>query len=473
MVLESRYDRYQFSDYFKTDLPEHWVEKRLGYLAKEERAAFVDGPFGSDLKTSDYIDDGVPLIQLNNIRDSKHLMQNMKFVTEDKKQQLIRHLAIPGDVVIAKMAEPVARAAAVGNNYSEYVIVADCVKMTANLDLVDLRYLVWAINSDYVRINAELVSTGTTRIRVNLGELKKLKIPYPTYVEQQTIANFLDHETAKIDTLIEKQQQLIKLLKEKRQAVISNAVTKGLNPNAPMRDSGVEWLGEVPEHWEVKRLKDVLIEPVKNGLFKKKDQFGSGSLLINVSDLYTDDHFISLEALDRVITSAEERKVYKVECGDIFFVRSSLKLEGIGRSACFLEDHEDVVFECHIVNAKPNKLLMSSKYLTRYLNSIYVSQEFVSRSKTTTMTTIDQGNLTTINVVIPPKEEQVQVDNYLDQQLEKLDLAEHLSQDSIKLLTERRTALISAAVTGKIDVRNWQCPEPILSNKETNKEVAA
>ncbi|MGZ8258031.1 MAG: restriction endonuclease subunit S, partial [Methylotenera sp.] len=257
MVLESCYDHYQFSDYFKTDLPGHWLEKRLCYLAKEERAAFVDGPFGSDLKTSDYKEDGVPLIQLNNIRDSKHLMQNMKFVTEDKKQQLIRHLAIPGDLVIAKMAEPVARAAVVGDDYSEYVIVADCVKFTPNLYLADLRYLVWAINCDYVRINAELVATGTTRIRINLGELKKLKIPYPPFVEQKAIANFLDHETAKIDTLIEKQQQLIKLLKEKRQAVISHAVTKGLNPNAPMRDSGVEWLGEVPEHWEVTRAKFV------------------------------------------------------------------------------------------------------------------------------------------------------------------------------------------------------------------------
>ena len=80
------------------------------------------------------------------------------------------------------------------------------------------------------------------------------KFGFPTHTEQVAIANFLDHETAKIDTLIEKQQQLIQLLKEKRQAVISHAVTKGLNPNAPMRDSGVEWLGEVPEHWEIKRI---------------------------------------------------------------------------------------------------------------------------------------------------------------------------------------------------------------------------
>jgi type I restriction enzyme S subunit len=296
-----------------------------------------------------------------------------------------------------------------------------------------------------------------------------LKLPFPSFEEQQTIANFLDHETAKIDTLIDKQQQLITLLKEKRQAVISHAVTKGLNPEAPMRDSGVEWLGEVPAHWGVKRLKNVLTTPMKNGLFKKKDQFGSGSLLVNVSDLYVDDYFIKFSTLDRVETSSNERSVYKVDGGDIFFVRSSLKLEGIGRSACYLEDHEDVVFECHIVNAKPDKNTMSSRYLTRYLNSLSVSQELVRRSKTTTMTTIDQGGLATISVVTPPKEEQFEIDTYLDEKLGMMDRAEMRAGDSIKLLIERRTALISAAVTGKIDVRNWQAP--VTTNN--NKEVAA
>ena len=234
MKLNTAYDSYKFSDYFQTNLPEHWLEKRLGFLADGHRNAFVDGPFGSDLKTNDYKDSGIPLIQLNNIRDNKHIMRNMKFITEEKKKELARHIALPGDLVIAKMAEPVARAAIVSSEHQEYVIVADCVKLTPNTKLVNRSYLVWAINSDYVRINAELVSTGTTRIRINLGELKKLKIPYPTYEEQLQIAIFLDHETAKIDTLIENQQQLIKLLKEKRQAVISHAVTKGLNPEIPM-----------------------------------------------------------------------------------------------------------------------------------------------------------------------------------------------------------------------------------------------
>nr|WP_249138429.1 restriction endonuclease subunit S [Acinetobacter nosocomialis] len=210
------YSEFKYSDYFKTELPSHWQEKRLGFLSMQTKNAFVDGPFGSDLKSDDYLDEGIPLIQLNNIRDGKHILRNMKFISQNKKIDLIRHLALPQDIVIAKMAEPVARAAVVSDEYDEYVIVADCVKLSPDLELVDLNFLIWAINSDCVRENAELVSTGTTRIRINLGELKKLKVPYPSLSEQVKIRQYLDHETAKIDTLIAKQEELIALLKEKR-----------------------------------------------------------------------------------------------------------------------------------------------------------------------------------------------------------------------------------------------------------------
>ena len=328
------------------------------------------------------------------------------------------------------------------------------------------KFYFWLLQSNVFTGFVDFNKTGSTIVHLYQDTFVNFKYAMPGFTEQTQIANFLDQETSKIDTLIEKQQQLIKLLKEKRQAVISHAVTKGLNPDALMKDSGVEWLGEVPEHWAVKRLKNVLMESMKNGLFKKKDQFGTGSLLVNVSDLYVDDYFIKLNSLDRVVTTAEEQKIYKVEIGDIFFVRSSLKLEGIGRSACLLEEHEDVVFECHVVKARPSKISTTSKYLVRYLNSPLASQEFIRRSKTTTMTTIDQDNLTTINVVVPPRNEQVLIDSYLDRQLMKIDQADSLAKESMKLYIERRKALISATVTGKIDVRNWKLPEQNKTNKE-------
>lgn len=184
--------RYQeHSEYQSTNdvhvkqLPIAWVMKPLGLISARGKTSFVDGPFGSDLKSNEYQDEGIPLIQLNNITIGKHILQNMKYITEEKMNQLSRHIAKPSDIVIAKMADPVARAAMVNDKFEKYVIVADCVKLTVDTSIADLSYVIHAINSKEVNSSAELVSTGTTRIRINLTELKNLKIPFPPLIIQK------------------------------------------------------------------------------------------------------------------------------------------------------------------------------------------------------------------------------------------------------------------------------------------------
>ncbi|OAI16460.1 hypothetical protein A1359_07350 [Methylomonas lenta] len=435
--------------------PAHWTSVPIKYMALDENSLFLDGDW---IESKDISGDDIRYITTGNVGIGDYKEQGGGYITEEKFKELNCTEVFENDILVSRLNLPIGRACIVPNLNSRIVTSVDNVIFRPDSKFFR-KYVVHLFSCKEYFKHTEDLARGATMQRISRGLLGNIRVITPPYDEQLKISSFLDYETAKIDTLIEKQQQLIQLLKEKRQAVISHAVTKGLNPDVPMRDSGVEWLGEVPEHWEIIRLKYLLVDQVKNGLFKKKDEFGSGSLLVNVSDLYVEYNFIKLESLDRVITSAEERKLYKVESGDIFFVRSSLKLEGIGRSACFLEDHENVVFECHIVNAKPNKQMMSPKFLIRYLNSLSVSQEFVSRSRTTTMTTIDQSNLATINVVVPSVAEQVEIDDFLDRQLRVFENSEQLAQDSISLLQERRTALISAAVTGKIDVRNWQPPK--------------
>lgn len=462
-VLVQKYGEYKFSEYFKTDLPIRWNEKRLGFISEQEKSSFVDGPFGSDLKTSDYEDSGVPLIQLNNIRDSKHLLQNMKFVTEEKKQSLIRHVAKPGDVVIAKMAEPVARSAIVADEYDEYVIVADCVKMTPNLRLIDLRFLVWAINCDFVRINAELVSTGTTRIRINLGELKKLKIPYPSEAEQQQIAAFLDHETAKIDRLIEKQQQLIELLKEKRQAVISHAVTKGLNPKAPLKPSGVEWLGDVPEHWEVCQLKFNTTK-LQTGPFGSQlhaeDYVENGIPLINPAHIINGEiRPDASSAVDEPTRNRLSRLV--LQEGDLLLARRG----ELGRCAVVKKENEGWLCGTGSLIATLSTK-MHPMYAYMLISSEAVKVELSLESKGSTMDNLNTETLGRIRLPVPPTIEQTQILDEVELVSGKFAELETLATTQVRLLQERRTALISAAVTGKIDVRNWQAPELCDSRSE-------
>ena len=223
-------------------------------------------------------------------------------------------------------------------------------------------------------------------------------------------------------------------------------------PYPAYKDSGVEWLGEIPEHWEVRPLKYVTRNGFVNGLFKRKDQFGSGVKLINVVDIYGDNFLIDFQGLDRVEVEEQEYKAFKVIPGDIFFVRSSLKLEGVAASASIFEISEPTVFECHLVKIHPSLKIAIPEYLINYLNSSRVHQRLIAFAETTTMTTITQPKLASLEVVIPPIAEQQVIATYIEKETAKIDALISRIREGIEKLKEYSTALISAAVTGKIDV---------------------
>jgi type I restriction enzyme S subunit len=280
-----------------------------------------------------------------------------------------------------------------------------------------------------------------------------LGIPLPPIIEQSQIVAFLDRETARIDAMIEKKLRQVELLQEKRSALISHAVTKGLNPNAPMKDSGIEWLGEIPEHWEVKRLKHITEGGLINGLFKKKEAFGSGVKLVNVFDVYRRDFNVNLASLERVEADESEQRKYAVCYGDIFFVRSSLKLEGVGRSVCATDVYEPTVFECHLVRARLIQKYMSPEFLINFLNSVHATNRLVSLANMVTMATIGQDEISNLEIALPPPAEQKEIVSSLNREISAIDILDKSIRESINHLGEYRTALVSAAVTGKIDVR--------------------
>lgn len=283
-------------------------------------------------------------------------------------------------------------------------------------------------------------------------------IPEPPAEEAAKILHFLDHQTARIDALIAEQQRLIELLKEKRQAVISHAVTKGLNPDVAMKDSGVEWLGQVPEHWGVASLRRGLRSPVTNGLFKKKESFGSGIPLINVQNMYESNFFIDYEALDRVECSPSEVETFRVKEGDIFLVRSSLKKEGIAKASMALESCEGSVFECHLVRVRFKRSLIEPRYASFLLNSSAYRDYLIQSSYTTTMTTISQVPILEVPLLLPPIQEQQRICDLIEDQIRHMDWTMKQALYTVELLKERRSTLISAAVKGEIDVRDWQPP---------------
>lgn len=304
--------------------------------------------------------------------------------------------------------------------------------------------------------------TQTAIPQITTEEIGSNPILIPTLEEQEKIASFLDHETAKIDTLIDKQQQLIRLLKEKRQAVISHAVTKGLNPNAPMRESGVEWLGEVPEHWIVTQLKFYTLD-MQTGPFGS--QLHAEDYVANEIPLINPAHMISGELIpDPNVTvdeaTQERLSRHKLSAGDIIFARRG----ELGRCAVVQEEHEGWLCGTGSLKAKLNKLL-TPEYAYLLITSDGVISELSLESKGSTMDNLNTETLGRVRIPVPPKSEQNQILQYVEKVSGKYASLVSKAETAINLMQERRTALISAAVTGKIDVRDWQAPAP-MQNKE-------
>lgn len=301
---------------------------------------------------------------------------------------------------------------------------------------------------------------------ITFEQFGAIPLVLPKSGEQQKIANFLDHETAKIDTLIEKQQQLIKLLKEKRQAVINHAVTKGLNPNAPMRDSGVEWLGEVPEHWGVKKFK-FLCDRIIAGPFGSsitKDMYVKHGYKVYGQEQVIPNNF---EIGDYYINEKDyfDLSRYIVDAGDVLISCVGT----FGKIAVFPERAEPGIINPRLIKAEVN-CKHNPYYIRELLKSEMVFKQFELLSRGGTMGVINIAILSEILAAVPPEDEQSGVVEYINEQKGKFNNLLEQANKAVQLLQERRTALISAAVTGKIDVRNWVAPEP--SNNK-NKEVAA
>jgi type I restriction enzyme S subunit len=289
----------------------------------------------------------------------------------------------------------------------------------------------------------------------NSSEMKNILLPEIGDEESKAIANFLDYETAKIDTLIEKQQQLIKLLKEKRQAVISHAVTKGLNPQAPMKYSGVEWLGEVPDHWGIKRNKH-LMEFVTSGSRGWAEYYSDdGALFFRITNLTRDTVEPKLESIQNVKPPAgSEGERSKIRSGDLL-----ISITADLGSVCVADDSVAGGFVSqHVSLCRPNSLVVSSRWLAYFILSDAAKEQFIGSGYGGTKIQLSLEDIRELNIAYPPVSEQGEIALYIDTKLEKFALLMNRAESQVNLLQERRTALISAAVTGKIDVRNWEQP---------------
>ena len=356
---------------------------------------------------------------------------------------------LPGDVLFGKLRPYLAKvhlARHEGLASTEALVL----RRSSEIDSNFLRY--YLVSKDFINI-VDSSTFGSKIPRASWNFIGNLPVLLPDYKEQQTIARFLDYKTAQIDALIAKEELLLKKLAQKRTALISHAVTKGLDPSSPMKDSGVPWLGRIPETWSTKRLKFLLASPLKYGANETAEltdpEFPRYIRITDVNEDGTlrDETFRSL--------APEIAKDYLLDDGDILLARSGAT---IGKSFIYRNTWGNSAYAGYLIRARvSNKLdpdfayffLQSDNYW-QWLNSVFIQA---------TIQNVSAEKYANLWISIPDIKEQNAIVCYLNTHTRNIDQQKVKAQQAINKLKEYRTSIITHAVTGKIDVRNVPVPE--------------
>lgn len=459
------YKHYQDSNILWIDkYPSHWTLTRVKY------EAYVKARVGwHGLKSDDFTDEGPYLVTGSDFIGPKIKWQNCYHCDLPRYEQDPYIQLKNGDLLITKDGT-IGKVALVDNLKTDdkATLNSGVFVVRPLADNFTTKFYFWLLQSSVFKTFVDFNKTGSTIVHLYQDTFVNFSYASPEIKEQTQIAAFLDHETAKIDTLIEKQQQLIELLKEKRQAVISHAVTKGLNPDAPMKDSGVEWLGEVPEHWVVSKIKNFATIESGHTPSKTKEEYWinctipwvslNDSQQLKVVD-YIDETKYNISELGMANSSAH----LLPEKAVVFTRDASIGLSAITTKPMAVSQHL-IAWIC-------NEYCLIPEYLLLVFYAM--ESEFDRYTSGATLKTIGMDNVRSLTAAFPPICEQKEIINWAFENIQKIKTSIDGSEKVIALLKERRTALISAAVTGKIDVRSWIAPTTSSDTNEAAQEVTA
>lgn len=412
-------------------VPETWVEGKVKHLAGVTLGKMLQGSDSGDDTLAPYL--RAANIQPDGVLDLSDVNE-MWFRSSELTDLDLR----AGDVVVVEGGQGgFGRAAFVAADLTG-VGFQNSVNRLRPTGAADGRYVVYYLiglrTSGYIRAYCNVVSMP----HLTAEKLAALPIPIPPLDEQREIADYLDHETAQIDELIAEQQRLIDMLAERRAAVVDSIVTAGLVRTAPTRDAGVDWIGQIPEHWETR--------PLWSMFQRVKDVDHPDEQMLSV---FRDYGVVAKDSRENINQTAENRSIYQlVHPG--WLVTNRMKawqgsvgissLRGIvsGHYICFAPRH-------HESHDYLNWLFRSPRYAVGY--------RLISRGVRIGQAEIDNDDYRVLPVVVPPYEEQVAIAAYLADQTAKIDRLVAETETLIRLAQERRSALITAAVTGQLDVR--------------------
>lgn len=422
-------------------IPAHWDMSRLGY------EAWVRARLGwKGLKAEEYVESGYVLLATPNIKEREIDFSNVNFISQERWDESPEIQLDLGDVMLAKDGSTLGIVNIVRELACCATVNSSIAVITPGNRLLGL-YLHYALQTSFIQATIQRLKGGMGVPHLFQDDIVRFPLPLPPLTEQRAIATFLDRETAKIDALVAEQERLIALLTEKRRAVISHAVTKGLDPNAPMKDSGIAWLGEVPAHWEVKRLKHLFS-------FIKRQEKAELPIL----SVYRDFGVIEKASRDDNINKTpDDLSLYQTVDSSYLVVNKMKAWQGsLGISQLYGITSPDYA-------AFRPRHAESDQFLNYFLRCQLLPDVYrsISNGIRPDQWRLEPDRFLQIEVALPSSEEQLAITAYLDRETVKLDTLTTEAERAISLLKERRAALISAAVTGKIDVRDVNTPVQI------------
>lgn len=422
-----KYEVYKYSgEDWIDEVPEHWDVKKLKHIFIEKKHTqnlnlnCGSISFGKVI-TKD--DDKVP----HSTKASYQEVLSGEF--------LINPLNLNYDLISLR----------IGLSGIDVVVSAGYIVLKSKVDISKeyFKYLLHRYDVAYMK----LLGSGV-RQTINFNHIANSLLLQPPMVEQIAIANFLDTKTTQVDEAIVIKRKQIDLLKERKQLIIQKAVTQGLNPDAPMKDSDIEWIGQTPEHWEVSKLRYLGV--TQNGISAGAEYFGSGFPFVSYGDVYKNRELPTfVKGLAK--SSTNDRKQYSIIENDVLFTRTSETAEEIGFASICMKTIENSTFAGFLIRFRPSSRLFKgfSKY---YFNSAMMREYFVKEMNLVIRASLSQELLKNLPVLLPSLDEQRSIYTYLEVETGKIEDAILLQVQQIEKLKEYKTTLINSAVTGKIKV---------------------
>lgn len=429
------------------DIPSSWEINKVKYLATEPGTLFLDGDW---IESNVIEESGIRYLTTGNVGVGFYKEQGSGYISEKTSSELHCLNVYPGDLMISRLNEPIGRACIIPDTESRYVVAVDNVILRPNANY-NKKFIMYGMNADGYAEHANMIARGATMSRISRSQLGQFWLAFPNIDEQQAIADFLDKECAQIDSIAADLEKQIALLQQYKKSLITETVTKGLDKSVPMKDSGVDWIGEIPEHWAISRVRHLAslcsgATPSKDVLSYWEGNIPWVSSQEVKSDIIKDTSLhISEEAINSCSTQlmSAGTLVMVVRSG---ILQHTIPVALLGVSATINQDIKAFQF---------NHLMLPAyfKYHIQGENDALLS--VIIKDKTT-VESVDNQLLLSLKIMVPPIEEQKAIVAFLNYKCGYVDKILNDKQEQLNLLMQQKKSLIYEYVTGKKRVKEVQ-----------------